>query len=130
MKEQSIPDGYHTLTPYLAIHGVPSVIEFLKQAFDAEEKEIHRGSDGGIRNAEIRIGSSMVLMGEKPKDQKPFPGMLYMYVDDVDSYYNRAIQAGGRSLRVPADQDYGDRVGGVEDSSGNQWWIAKRLMRQ
>jgi PhnB protein len=80
-------------------------------------------------NAELRIGDSMVMMGEAPKgiaDLKIMTSMLYMYVIDPDSVYERAIEAGGKTIREPADQIYGDRVGAVEDPCGNQWWIATR----
>jgi PhnB protein len=126
MKVKSVPEGYHTITPYLSIHGVPKVIEFLREAFGAIEIERHSLPDGTVMNAEIKIGDSMVMLGEKPQDQKPSPGMLYMYVEDVDSLYKRAIQAGGKSVMEPMDMFYGDRSGGVEDSAGNQWWIATR----
>jgi len=129
LKSQPIPEGFRTITPYFTVQGVPRLIEFLKQAFEAEE--IHRSvtPDGIVMNAELRIGNSMVLMGEAPKgitDLKIMTSMLYMYVIDSDSVYERAIEAGGKAIREPADQIYGDRVGAIEDPCGNQWWIATR----
>jgi PhnB protein len=118
-----IPDGYRAITPYLAVHGVPKLIEFLTRAFDAEV--VHRHPPNGT-NAELRIRDSMVLLGEKPSDQAPFPAMLYLYVTDVDAAYRQAIDAGGRSIKGPSDQYYGDRNAGIEDPSGNQWWLATR----
>ena len=85
--------------------------------------------DGTIMNAELRIGDSMVMLGEAPpasSDVKPLTSMLYLYVADADSVYQRAVKAGGKSIREPADQIYGDRVGAIEDAWGNQWWIATR----
>jgi PhnB protein len=82
--------------------------------------------DGTVMNAELRIGDSMVMLGEAPKGRKIMTSMLYMYVIDPDSVYERAIKAGGKAIREPADQIYGDRVGAVEDPCGNQWWIATR----
>jgi PhnB protein len=92
---------------------------------------VHRSvtPDGTVMNAELRIGDSMVMLGEAPKDRtdvKIMTSMLYMYVIDSDSVYERAVKAGGKSIREPADQIYGDRVGAVEDPCGNQWWIATR----
>lgn len=129
MKTQPIPEGFHTVTPYFTVSAAAKLIEFLQQAFDAVE--VHRSvmPDGTVMNAELRIGDSMIMIGEAPKNGtavKRMTSMLYMYVDDADSVYRRAIHAGGRSIREPADQIYGDRVGAIEDSFGNQWWIATR----
>ena len=127
MKANPIPEGYHTVTPYLAVHRVPETITFLKRAFDAVEIERHTMPDGRVMNATIRIGNSMVMMGERPADQKAWPAMLYLYVEDADALYQRAIQAGGKSIMEPVNQFYGDRSGAVEDPSGNQWWIATHV---
>jgi PhnB protein len=126
VKSQPIPEGFRTITPYFTVQGVPRLIEFLKQAFEAVE--IHRSvmPDGTVMNAELRIGDSMVMLGEAPKGRKIMTSMLYMYVIDPDSVYERAIKAGGKAIREPADQIYGDRVGAIEDPWGNQWWIATR----
>jgi PhnB protein len=126
MNVKPIPDGYHTITPYLVIQGVAQTIGFLKAAFGAEEIDHHSLPDGTITNAEVKVGNSMVMLGEKHKDQKSFPAMLYLYVDDVDSVFKKAVQAGGKIIREVSDQPYGDRMGGVEDSAGNQWWVATR----
>jgi PhnB protein len=122
-----IPDGFHTVTPYLTVPGIPKVIDFLKQAFDAKEIERIQRPDGTVHHAEIKIGDSIVMMGEPQGQWTTRPGVLYVYVDDVDSTYRRAVQAGARSLSEPADMFYGDRSAGVEDPSGNAWWIAKHI---
>ncbi len=127
MKVEGIPEGYHTITPYLSVLDASGLIEFLKQAFDAKEIEMHTMPDGKIINAQIRIGDSMILIADAPKEmgeRKLMPTMLYMYVNDADAVYKSAIQAGGKSIMEPADQFYGDRVGAVEDMAENQWWIA------
>ncbi|MBI3769269.1 MAG: VOC family protein [Deltaproteobacteria bacterium] len=123
MTVKAIPAGYHTVTPYLVVAGVPKLLEFLARVFDATE--IHRTAmpDGTIRHAEVQIGDSRVMMGEARGDQRPIPAMLYVYVPDVDATYARALRAGGTSLAEPADQFYGDRTGGVQDACGNQWYI-------
>ncbi len=126
MKVNPIPEGFHTVTPYLPVHHVKQTINFLKHAFDAKEVLVHSMPDGQIMNAEVKIGSSMVMLGEKPSDQKAWPAMLYMYVEDVDGVFKRAIKAGGKLVMEPVDHFYGDRSGAVEDPSGNQWWIASR----
>jgi PhnB protein len=129
VKAQSIPEGFRTLTPYFTVQGVPRLIEFLKQAFEAVEVRCSMMPDGTVMNAELRIGDSMVMLGEAPPnsaDLKTMTSMLYMYVIDPDSVYERAVNAGGIAIREPADQIYGDRVGAIEDPCGNQWWIATR----
>lgn len=129
MKSQPIPAGFHTITPYLTVQDVRRLIEFLKQALGAVEVRCSVTPDGSVMNAELRIGDSMVMLGEAPKDKtdlKKMTSMLYMYVTDSDSVFERAIKAGGKAIREPADQIYGDRVGAIEDPCGNQWWIATR----
>ena len=121
-----IPDGYHTVTPYLIVEGVAGLIDFLKQAFDAVETERVPGPDGKVGHGEVRIGDSVVMMGEASGDWKPMPGSIYLYVNDTDATYKRALDAGATSLMEPADQFYGDRNAGVKDASGNMWWIATR----
>jgi uncharacterized glyoxalase superfamily protein PhnB len=113
----------------LTVPGLAKTIEFLKQAFGAEVKEIMEKPGGVIGHAEVRIGDSPIMMGE-PDPKGPYaprPCNLYMYVPDVDAVYKRAIEAGGRSLRVPTDEFYGDRGAGVEDPSGNYWWIGTHI---
>jgi PhnB protein len=80
-----------------------------------------------VQHAEIKIGDSIVMMGEGAPSGKNFPGMLHLYLEDVDAVYQRALQAGAKSLREPTDQPYGDRSGGVEDTFGNQWWISTHI---
>jgi PhnB protein len=118
-----IPKGYHTVTPVLTVHGAAKLIEFLTQAFDA--KEIYRlpGPNGEVVHAEVKIGDSMVMVGEATDQWKPMPATIALYVEDTDAWYKRALQAGATSVREPSDQFYGDRSAGVKDSAGNQWWI-------
>lgn len=121
---RAIPEGYHTVTPYLIVEGASKLIDFLKQAFDAQEVERMAMPDGSIRHAEVRIGDSMIMMGEAGGDWKPMPASMYLYVEDTDAMYRRALQAGATSLMEPEDQFYGDRNAGVKDPVGNIWWIA------
>jgi len=124
MAVKPIPDGYHTVTPYLTVQGVPKLIDFLRQAFEAREVERMAQPDGTIRHAEVRIGDSVVMMSEAGGEREPMPSAIYLYVHDADAVYQRALQAGATSLMEPADQFYGDRSAGVKDLSGNYWWIA------
>ncbi len=124
MGVKPVPDGFHSVTPYLVVEGVAELIDFLKQAFEA--KEIHRTTrpDGTIMHAEVRIGDSVVMMGEPVGELKPMPGSICLYVNDTDTVYKRALEAGATSMMEPADQFYGDRNAGVKDLVGNIWWIA------
>jgi uncharacterized glyoxalase superfamily protein PhnB len=126
MAVKPIPDGYHTITPYLSVDGAAKLIEFLKQAFGATSKEMCR-PDGKIAHAEVQIGDSKVMVADIPEPSKSMPGVIYMYVEDVDTVYQRAITAGGTSISQPTTQFYGDRHGGVKDPAGNLWWIATHV---
>ncbi len=119
-----IPEGYHTVTPYLVVPGVAKVIDFVKRAFEATEIGRFEHPNGGVMHAEVKIGDSIVMMGEPHGDIEARPAVLHLYVEDVDTSYRRALEAGARSLREPADQFYGDRSAGVQDPAGNQWWLA------
>ena len=127
MPVKPIPDGFHTVTPYLTVKGVARLIDFLKEAFGAEELERHSMPDGSVMHAQVRIGDSPVMMGEAGGPWQPMPGALYLYVPDIDATYRRAMEAGGESLREPTTEFYGDRCGGVKDPSGNFWWLATHV---
>lgn len=119
---KAIPDGYHSITPYLTVQGVEKVIDFVKAAFGAEETVRMAGPGGGVGHAEVRIGDSMVMMGA-PQDGSSQPATVLFYTEGVDEVYKRALAAGGKSEHEPADQFYGDRTAGVIDPAGNTWWI-------
>jgi PhnB protein len=127
MAVKPIPDGYHTITPYLTVEGVASLIEYLQRAFDAKELFRMATPDGTVRHAEIEIGDSRVMLGEASGEWKPRPATLYLYVTDTDSLYQQAMKAGGKSLREPTNEFYGDRSAGVQDPAGNMWWIATHV---
>ena len=124
MAIKPIPEGYHTVTPYLTVEGAAKLIDFLKQAFEAKEILCMTRPDGIIGHAEVRIGDSIVMLSEACGEWQPMPAMLHLYVEDVDAVYRCALDAGATSLREPMDQFYGDRSGGVRDLCGNHWWIA------
>jgi uncharacterized glyoxalase superfamily protein PhnB len=122
-----IPDGYRTVTPYLVVRNVPRLIEFVQQAFGATELMRSLRPDGSVMHAEVSIGDSRVMMGEASGSWPPMPGCVHLYVVDTDALYHLALQAGATSLREPTNQFYGDRMAGVQDPVGNQWWIATRV---
>lgn len=127
MAAKPIPDGYHAVTPYLVVHGAKRLIEFLQAAFGG--RVIHRmeAPDGRVGHTEIRIGDSVVMLADAPGAQAPMNAMLYLYVDDVDAVYQRALAAGATAQQPVRDQFYGDRSGAVADTAGNTWWIATHV---
>ena len=124
MAVKPIPEGFHTVTPYLLVSDARGLISFLKRAFGAEEIYVGEHPDGSVGHVQMKIGDSMIMMGQAKDEWKPMPCMLYLYVEDVDAWYRRAIEAGGISVREVNDEAYGDRAGGIQDPVGNQWWIA------
>ena len=127
MPVKPIPEGYHSVTPYLVVEGVAALIDFMKQAFGAREIERMGRPDGTIQHAEVQIGDSMIMMGEATAPREPMPTMLYLYVNDTDATYQRALKAGATSVQEPANQFYGDRNAGVKDRSGNFWYIGTHV---
>lgn len=127
-KASGVPEGYHTVTPYLIARDAAGLLGFLERAFGARvTQRVERPENGTIRHAEVVIGDSRVMAGETTVECAVMPGMFYVYVEDCDEAYGRALAAGATSLMPPADQPHGDRHGGVLDAYGNQWWIATRL---
>jgi PhnB protein len=127
MAVSPIPDGYHTVTPYLTVRGADTLLEFVKAAFDAEELSRQSREDGSIAHAEARIGDSVVMIGEANEQWPPMPSTVNLYVDDCDVTYRRALEAGATSLREPMDELFGDRMAGVRDPVGDNWWIATHV---
>jgi PhnB protein len=127
MTIKPIPDGYHTLTPYLIVADAERQIDFIRRAFGAREHEVLRHEDGSVMHADLLIGDSHVMIGQAKGAWKPMQASIYTYVPDCDASYRSALAAGGTSLMEPADQFYGDRHGGVLDPAGNQWWMATHI---
>lgn len=127
MAVKPIPDGYHTVTPYLTVDDPGPVIEFLKRVFDAQETFAMRDDKGNIGHAEVKVGSSMLMLGRAHDQWKTRPGNFYVYVEDCDAIYKKALAAGATSISEPETQFYGDRHGAVADSQGNNWWIATHV---
>jgi PhnB protein len=127
-----IPDGYHTVTPYLIVSDGAKALEFYKRVFAAVERERMQDASGKVRHAEIDIGNSRVMLAEEhsevgalsPETIGGSPVSIHLYVEDVDAVIASAIAAGAKLTRPVADQFYGDRVGGVTDPFGHRWFIA------
>ena len=130
-----IPEGYHTLTPYLALDDAGDAIEFYKKAFSATEKLRMTRSDGRIGHAEIQIGDSIVMLADESPDigfksVRTYGGSpinIMLYVEDVDGVVKRAVEAGAVVVRPVENQFYGDRLGSVRDPYGFTWHIATHV---
>jgi PhnB protein len=127
-----IPDGYHSITPYLYVKGGARAIDFYERAFGATELVRMDGPNGTVRHAEIKIADSTIMLAdENPQMGARSPQTiggsavsLLLYVEDVDKVFNRAVKEGATVERPVADQFYGDRTGGVKDPFGHLWYIA------
>jgi PhnB protein len=127
MAVRPIPDGYHTITPFIVAHDTAKLVDFIQKAFGAEEIERMAAPDGTVMHAELRIGDSMIMLGEAQGEWKAMPATLYLYVKDVDATFARAVSAGATTVKEVADQFYGDRNGTVKDAWGNFWSVATHV---
>ncbi len=135
MPVKPIPEGYHTLTPYLVVKGAGEAIEFYKKAFGAKERFRINGPDGRVGHAELQFGDSTIMLADEclergasgPKTIGGSPVSLYLYTENVDAVIDRAVSAGATLKQAPANQFYGDRSGGVEDAWGHVWYIATHI---
>jgi uncharacterized glyoxalase superfamily protein PhnB len=114
---------YRTVTPYLLVPDAGRELTFLSNAFGATEVQVNRTPDGGIAHAEIRIGDTLVMLGQAGGPWTPKAAALYLWVADVDATYAAALAAGASSESKPEDKPYGHRNAGVIDPAGNTWWI-------
>jgi len=125
-----IPEGVPNLMPYFHPVGAPKMIGFLKQAFDAEEVAVHRSPDGVVQHAKVRIGNSIVEMGEAHGPWQPKPMHFVLGVEDADESYARAMKAEGAiSIQAPANQPYGGRSGTIQDPFGNTWYVSSQTKK-
>jgi len=124
---KAVPDGFHTVTPYLVVSDAAALIRFTEQAFDATLVSSHEDQNGNVAHAEIQIGDSRIMLGQGNAEWPPMPCMIHLYVEDSDAVYRKALEAGGESVREMEDMFYGDRSGGVKDPTGNQWWISTHV---
>jgi uncharacterized glyoxalase superfamily protein PhnB len=127
MAVKPVPEGFHTVTPYLVATDAAALIDFITRGLAGQERFVMRRPDGSIGHAEMQVGDSHVMIGQAGGGNPAFPAMLYLYVPDVDALFKQAVAAGAKALHEPATQFYGDRHGAVVDSNGNQWWIATHV---
>jgi uncharacterized glyoxalase superfamily protein PhnB len=123
-----IPEGMKPVTPFLHPIGAPALIDFMKEAFLAEEVSREQSPAGVIHHAVVRIGGSMIEMGEAHGDAQPMPPALFMYVENVEESYERALKAGATSLQEPSTQAYG-RTAWVQDAWGNVWYLTAPIVQ-
>jgi PhnB protein len=135
MAVKPIPDGYHTITPYLIVKGAANAIDFYKKAFGATELFRMPGPEGRVMHAEIKIGTSPLMLADECPEMgamAPLPGgkhsvTMHLYVENVDAVVDRAVTAGAKIVRPVADQFYGDRAGGLEDPFGHSWYVSTHV---
>ena len=135
MAVKPIPEGYHSVTPYLVLDDATRALEFYKKAFGAVEVLRMPGPDGKIGHAEIKIGDSHVMLADEnpgigSRSARSYGGSpisLMVYVSNVDAQVAQAVAAGGKLVRPVADQFYGDRTGGIDDPFGFHWYLATHV---
>jgi PhnB protein len=135
-KVKPIPEGYHTATPYLIAKDAAGAIEYYKKAFGATMIEIITDESGAVRHGEFKIGDSPFMITDEhpdfpawlgPHSRGGTPVHIYLYVEDADAVFNRAIEAGAKELLPMKDQFYGDRSGGLTDPFGHIWYVSTRI---
>lgn len=122
-----IPPGFQTVTPYVFVDDAPRFLDFLVHGLGGTEILRHTSGDR-IANAQVRLGTSTVMVSEASAEYPAMPGSYYLYVEDADASVARAVEAGATLVLAVADMPYGDRQGGVRDAHGNLWWISQRLV--
>ena len=135
MAVQPVPEGYHTVTPYLAVDDASAAIDFYERAFGAKERVRMLGPDGKIGHAELEIGDSHVMLSDPfpqftPRPPKELGGTsvgVFVYVDNVDELVQQAVDAGATLMMEPDDMFWGDRFGSVMDPFGHSWQIATHV---
>jgi PhnB protein len=122
-----VPEGYHSVTPFVIVKGAARFLDFMADAFDAHEIARVLVEDGSIGHAESRIGDSVVMAFDAKDDWPETPAFLRLYVDDCEASYEQALEAGATSVTRPTDMPWGDRVARVRDPLGNLWWLMTRF---
>lgn len=135
MAVNPIPEGYHTVTPYLIVTGATAALEFYVKAFGATELMRLPGPDGKVMHAEFKIGDSPIMLADEcpemnaksPQSYGGSPVSILLYVEDVDTLFKQALDAGSKEMRPVQDQFYGDRMGTLEDPFGHTWTLATHI---
>jgi PhnB protein len=127
MKKQKshAPGDYSSVCPYLMVESVEKQLEFLTVVFNAETNELLKLPDGTVQHGEVRVGDTVIMMGKARPEWPATCSTNYVFVDNTDDVYKRALLHGASSLMEPANRYYGYREGGLKDPQGNSWWIAQ-----
>jgi PhnB protein len=124
---RAVPEGFHTVTAYLIVDGAAKLIEFINQAFDGKTTFITKMENDRVMHATVQVGNSLIMISDTMEGMEPQTAMLYLYLDDADATFKKAIAAKATALQEPRDEFYGDRAGAVKDAFGNIWWIATHI---
>ena len=124
---RTIPDGRHTVTPFVIARGADRFMDFMVAAFDAEDLGRFRIEGGKIGHGEVRIGDSVVMTFDAKEGWPETPAFLRLYIDDCDATFRKALESGATSVTEPGDMPWGDRVGRVRDPLGNLWWLMTHM---
>ena len=127
MSQAYKPESYNTVSPYLILDGADRTIEFLKAVFGAVELRRFPDAAGKVMHAEVRIDDTVIMLADGAENWPPIPSHVHIYVNDVDTIYKRALEAGALSIQEPIKKDDEDKRGGVKDAGGTTWWIATKV---
>jgi PhnB protein len=136
MSVKPIPEGYHTLTPFLTVRNAAQAVEFYKKAFGAKQRgDLAKGPDGKVMHAELQIGDSVIMLSDEfpefgslsPQSIGGSPMGLHIYIENVDAAFDRAVKAGAQVEMPVMDQFWGDRYGKLKDPFGHKWSIATHV---
>jgi len=124
---RAVPEGFSTVTPFIIADNAIELIEFMKDAFEGEQTFLQNTEDGKIMHATVRIGNSTIMITDSMDGMPPQAGMFYLYLENVDEVFQRALKAKATTQRELRDEFYGDRAGAVKDKWGNVWWLASHI---
>lgn len=125
-----VPDGYHSVNPYIVVAGVEGLIGFLRDVFGGIERgDREIAADGTIGHAEVEIGDSVIMLSEASPAYPPRPSVNFVYVADVDAVFRKALARGATAILAPTMQPWGDRAAGFHDPFDNRWWVATRVQQ-
>lgn len=124
---REVPEGYHTVTPYLVVDNAQGLLDFIRNAFGGNVTTMMNTDDGKIAHATVSIGDSIIMVSDTMEGMETQNAMLYLYLKDVDSVFQQAVKLNATPIREPVTEFYGDRSGAVKDNWGNMWWIATHV---
>ncbi len=127
MEKRRTPEGSSVLCPCFSVSDVEEQVAFMEKVFDARIREADRDEDGRMRHVEIRVADTIVMISRASEEWPAYASCLFLYVEDVDVYYRRALDCGAVSILPPEIRPYGMRTGGFRDKEGNQWWVGELM---